>query len=229
MKITNKQEMLSWSEIVIRLSLASLFGALIGLERERKDWTAGLRTHMMVCVGSSLIMIVSTFGFADILGTDHVVLDPSRIAAQVISGIGFIGAGTILFLKQGVIRGLTTASGLWTVAAIGLATGGGMYFAAGVTTIIALIILWVLQPLERIYGKRFKQKALRITTGPDNGELINRLLNKEKLKIRTFTFEKNGDVFILQLKFNSTEMAGMVGLINDLKKDPCVKEVYWAQ
>ena len=78
--------MISWSEILIRLLLASLFGALIGLERERKNWTAGLRTHMMVCVASSLIMIVSSFGFSDILGTDHVALDPSRVAAQVVSG-----------------------------------------------------------------------------------------------------------------------------------------------
>ena len=114
--------MLDSSEILIRLLLASAFGALIGLERERKDWAAGLRTHMMVSVGSCLIMIVSAFGFSDILGTENVSLDPSRVASQVISGIGFIGAGTILFLKQGAIRGLTTASGLWTVAAIGLAT-----------------------------------------------------------------------------------------------------------
>ncbi len=90
---------LIWSEILIRLALASLFGALVGLERERKDWAAGMRTHMMVCVGSSLIMIVSMYGFADVLGQEHVVLDPSRVAAQVVSGIGFIGAGTILFLK----------------------------------------------------------------------------------------------------------------------------------
>ena len=140
--------MIEWKEILIRLSLAALFGALIGLERERKNWTAGLRTHMMVCVGACLIMIVSAFGFADILGTPNVTLDPSRIAAQVVSGIGFIGAGTILFSKQGTVHGLTTAAGLWTVAAIGLATGSGMYFSAGATTVIALIILWALLPLE---------------------------------------------------------------------------------
>jgi putative Mg2+ transporter-C (MgtC) family protein len=80
---------------------------------------------MMVCVGAALTMIVSAFGFQDVLGTRDVILDPSRVAAQVISGIGFIGAGTILFLRQEVIRGLTTAAGLWTVAAIGLAAGGG--------------------------------------------------------------------------------------------------------
>ena len=104
--------MINWHEILFRLFLAALFGALVGLERERKDWTAGMRTHMMVCLGSALIMLVSAYGFSDVLGTPNVVLDPSRIAAQVVSGIGFIGAGTILFMRQGRIRGLTTASGL---------------------------------------------------------------------------------------------------------------------
>lgn len=219
--------MLDWSEILIRLSLASLFGALIGLERERKHWTAGLRTHMMVCVGSSLIMMVSTFGFSDILGADHVVLDPSRIAAQVISGIGFIGAGTILFLKQGTIRGLTTASGLWTVAAIGLATGGGMYFAAGAATIIALIILWALQPLEKIYSKKFKQKTIRIITSQqaNNSTLLNSLLSDSNLKVQFFTLERKRDEFILQLKFNDQDMTGVQNLINELKDNPTVKEI----
>lgn len=90
--------MLPWTEISIRLGVAALLGAIIGMERERKDWAAGMRTHMMICVGSALTILVSAFGFTDILGTPHVELDPSRIAAQVISGIGFIGVGTILFL-----------------------------------------------------------------------------------------------------------------------------------
>ncbi|MFT3750381.1 MAG: MgtC/SapB family protein [Agriterribacter sp.] len=223
--------MLSWSEIVIRLSLASLFGAIIGLERERKDWTAGLRTHMMVSVGSCLIMMVSAFGFSDILGRDHIVLDPARIAAQVISGIGFIGAGTILFLKQGTIRGLTTASGLWTVAAIGLATGGGMYFAASAATIIAFIILWALQPLERLYSKKFKQKTLRIVTtlNMSNTELLKNLLNKNDLKIQTFTLERYDDEFVFQLKFDNIGIANIDTIINELKEDPAIKEIYWSQ
>lgn len=150
--------MLSWGEITIRLVLAASLGAAVGLERERKDWAAGMRTHMMVCVGASLTTMVSAFGFLYILGTAHVTLDPSRIAAQVISGIGFIGAGTILFLKQGIIKGLTTASGLWTVAAIGLASGSGMYFAAAITTVLAIIILWVLQPLEKRISHLFHKK-----------------------------------------------------------------------
>eukprot|EP01133_Synstelium_polycarpum_P013554 gene13554-15959_t len=118
---------LSNEEIVIRLLVAATLGGLIGWDRERKDGVAGLRTHMLVCVGSSLMMIVSAFGFKDILGQPSVVLDPSRIAAQVISGIGFLGAGTILFLRPQIIRGLTTAAGLWSVAGIGLAVGGGLF------------------------------------------------------------------------------------------------------
>ncbi len=223
--------MLVWSEIAIRIALASLFGALIGLERERKDWAAGLRTHMMVCVGSCLLMIVSAFGFSDILGTPNVNLDPSRIAAQVVSGIGFIGAGAILFLKQGTIRGLTTASGLWTVAAIGLATGGGMYFAASITTVAALIILWALQPLEYLYSKKFKQKTLKITTtlNVNNTELLKDLLNQEDLKIHNFTLEKNDDEFVFQLKFERIDLAKISSIINELKKDPNIKEIFWNQ
>lgn len=223
--------MLSWSEMLIRLSLASLFGALIGLERERKDWTAGMRTHMMVCMGSSLIMMVSAYGFSEALGTEHVALDPSRIAAQVISGIGFIGAGTILFLKQGIIRGLTTASGLWTVAAIGLATGGGMYFAAGAATVIALTILWALQPLERMYSRRFRHRTLRIVTALniDNTRLLDHLLKKDGLKVKTFTFERGEDEFIFQLEFNSMDLSKIDAIINELKDDPAIREVFWSR
>ncbi|MBP9924762.1 MAG: MgtC/SapB family protein [Cyclobacteriaceae bacterium] len=222
--------MLSWNEIIIRLALASFFGALIGLERERKEWAAGLRTHMMVSVGSCLIMMVSAFGFSDILGTEHVTLDPSRIAAQVVSGIGFIGAGAILFLKQGTIRGLTTAAGLWTIAAIGLATGGGMYFAAGAATIIALVILWGLQPLERMLFKKFKQKTLKIITtlNVNNIELLKDLLNKDELKIEAFTFEREGDEFIFQLRFDNIDTAKINNILNELKKDSTVKEVFWS-
>ena len=132
--------MLSNIEIISRLALAALLGSLVGLERERLLWAAGLRTHMLVCVGACLIMIVSAFGFADALTAQNVVLDPSRVAAQVLSGIGFLGAGTIL-LRGEVVRGLTTAASLWAVAAIGLAVGGGLYVASLATTVIVLIIL----------------------------------------------------------------------------------------
>jgi putative Mg2+ transporter-C (MgtC) family protein len=138
--------MLDWKEILLRLCVATVFGGLIGMERQRYDGGAGLRTHMLVCLGSSLMMIVSAYGFNDLLSNSRIDLDPSRVAAQVVSGIGFLGAGTILFLKQEVIKGLTTAAGLWTAAGIGLATGGGLYFAAGAATVLVLIILVVAKP-----------------------------------------------------------------------------------
>ncbi|MBW7931541.1 MAG: MgtC/SapB family protein [Gammaproteobacteria bacterium] len=148
--------MLSPVDIIIRLLVAALLGSLIGLERERRHWTAGLRTHMLVCVGAALFMIVSAYGFADALKNPNVVLDPSRVAAQVVSGIGFLGAGAIL-LRREVIRGLTTAASLWTVAAIGLASGGGLYFAAVSATVLILGILMGLKPLERRFVVRREQ------------------------------------------------------------------------
>jgi putative Mg2+ transporter-C (MgtC) family protein len=136
-------------EILARLVLAALLGGVIGLDRERHEWAAGLRTHMLVSVASALIIIVSAFGFTEALGP-NVVLDPSRVAAQVVSGIGFLGAGTILFIERDrVVRGLTTAAGLWGVAAIGLAAGAGLYVAALLGTAISWLILAALKPLQQ--------------------------------------------------------------------------------
>lgn len=161
--------MISTSSLVLRLSLAALFGGVIGANRGRLEWAAGLRTHMLVCVGAALAMIVSTFGFADVLDQPHVVLDPSRIAAQVISGVGFLGAGTILFLeRERVVRGLTTAAGLWAVASIGLAAGSGLYTAAAIATALLWIILAVLKPIERRFLQRRKRATgMRITLAED--------------------------------------------------------------
>jgi putative Mg2+ transporter-C (MgtC) family protein len=113
--------MLPYAETLLRLLVAAVLGSLIGFERERLLWAAGIRTHMLVSVGACLFMIVSAYGFASVLGP-NVVLDPSRIAAQVVSGIGFLGAGAILARGE-IVKGLTTAASIWTVAAIGLAVG----------------------------------------------------------------------------------------------------------
>ena len=112
-------------DFVWRLVLAALFGTIIGLDREYREKEAGFRTHFLVSLGSALMMIVSQYGFSEILTHDGVSLDPSRIAAQVVSGIGFIGAGTIIFNHQ-IVRGLTTAASLWATAGIGLTAGAGM-------------------------------------------------------------------------------------------------------
>jgi putative Mg2+ transporter-C (MgtC) family protein len=152
--------MLPDMELALRLGVAALLGSLIGVERERLLWAAGLRTHMLVCVGSCLVMIVSAYGFAGVLGR-YVVLDPSRIAAQVVSGIGFLGAGSII-LRNEVVKGLTTAASLWAVAAVGLAVGGGLYLAAVMTTVIILVILAGIKPLEERFRSGRGPVALRL-------------------------------------------------------------------
>ena len=130
-------------DFVIRLLVAGILGTIIGLDREYRAKEAGYRTHFLVSLGSALIMIVSQYGFQEIIKESSVTLDPSRVAAQVVSGIGFIGAGTIIFQKQ-IVRGLTTAAGIWATAGIGLAVGAGMYtigIAATVLTLVGLELL----------------------------------------------------------------------------------------
>src|SRR5271154_2222142 len=166
--------MLSHWELVFRLLVAAALGSLVGADRERLVWAAGLRTHMLVSVGACLFMIVSAFGFADILGTAHVILDPSRVAAQVVSGIGFLGAGSIL-LRGDVVRGLTTAASLWTVAAIGLAVGSGLYVEAVAATVIILVILAGIKPLEEWYQRRSTTHEIRLRA--DSGKISADMLN----------------------------------------------------
>lgn len=122
---------------ILRIFVAAILGGFIGLEREYREKAAGFRTHFLVALGSALFMIVSAYGFDGALVTPEHRLDVSRIAAQVVSGIGFIGAGTIIFQKNAV-RGLTTAAGVWVTAAIGLACGAGMYELATAATVLVL-------------------------------------------------------------------------------------------
>lgn len=140
-------------DFVWRLVLAAIFGTIIGLDREYREKEAGFRTHFLVSLGSALMMIVSQYGFSEILTHDGVSLDPSRIAAQVVSGIGSIGAGTIIFNHQ-IVRGLTTAASLWATAGIGLTAGAGMSWLALAATILTLVALEGLSLVFRSLGSR---------------------------------------------------------------------------
>lgn len=148
-------------EMVVRLGVAALLGALVGTERERRERAAGMRTHAMVALGACLMMLVSAFGFNDALRADHtVVLDPSRVAAQVVSGIGFLGAGAII-LRKDTVRGLTTAASIWVVAGLGLAIGGGMYLPAIAASVFILLILIA---MRRVEGWLFQHRRIRRVT-----------------------------------------------------------------
>jgi putative Mg2+ transporter-C (MgtC) family protein len=209
-------------DMLIRLLSAALLGSIIGLERERILWAAGIRTHMLVCVGSCLIMIVSQYGFANVLTEKNVVLDPSRIAAQVVSGIGFLGAGSILARGE-IVKGLTTAASIWTVAAIGLAVGGGLYLAAGASTIIILIILAGIKPLEEAYRSRNQscQLKVEVESGFLTPELLRATLQLRASQVERFLVESRGtqgtdDLLVLINKVSSQDIASFAGKLNEL-------------
>lgn len=140
-------------DFILRLFIAGILGAIIGLDREYRAKEAGYRTHFLVSLGSALIMIVSQYGFQQIILENSVTLDPSRVAAQVVSGIGFIGAGTIIIQKQ-FVRGLTTAAGIWATAGIGLACGAGMYGISIAATILTLVGLELLSFIFKSIGMK---------------------------------------------------------------------------
>jgi len=150
-------------DIAVRLVVAALLGAAIGLEREIHEHPAGMRTHLLVALGSALFTIVSIFGFVDVLGSGQAApVDPSRVAAQVVTGIGFLGAGAIL--KFGTtVRGLTTAASLWATAAIGMAVGAADYIVAAVGSAIIVFSLWPLNWVEdRIHGPAAEISTMRL-------------------------------------------------------------------
>lgn len=177
--------------LILRLLAATAMGAAIGIEREYHAKEAGLRTHLLVALGSCLFMILSVYGFDFMLGHDHVSFDPSRIASQVVTGIGFIGAGTIILQKQ-VVRGLTTAAGLWVTAAIGLACGNGMYWIALVTTAVVLISLGLIN----IYLPYLSQRERSITFLAEDYVVMTEVLEnlrREKIVVMNYEMHKDAD------------------------------------
>lgn len=164
-------------DFILRLFVAGAMGVIIGLEREYRAKEAGYRTHFLVALGSALLMIVSQYGFDDVLKTDLVRLDPSRIAAQVVSGIGFIGAGTIILQKQ-IVRGLTTAAGIWATSGIGLAIGAGMYEIGVAATLLVLIGLEVLS----FFFKSLGVHNLVVEFSTENRESLKKISSRFKSK-----------------------------------------------
>ena len=183
-------------DFMLRLLIAGAMGVCIGVAREYRAKEAGYRTHFLVALGSALLMIVSQYGFSDVLAADLVRLDPSRIAAQVVSGIGFIGAGTIILQKQ-IVRGLTTAAGIWATSGIGLAIGAGMY---GVGIAATVLVLLGLEALSFF----FKSMGLR------NMIIEFTLTDKDDLKRVTSRFHEKGFIVV---SYEMTESASVNGEI----------------
>lgn len=221
--------MLPLGTTILRLCVAIVLGALVGAERERGERAAGIRTHALVCLGSALIIIVSAFGFADILGTQNVTLDPSRIAAQVVSGIGFLGAGTILLRKE-IVKGLTTAAGIWLVAGIGLACGAGLLWEAVITTALALLVLAGLRPIERRFFPRRNQHSIRLRISPDAsvGQMmhgIHEAFAQARIEIDTVELRTARRGKIVEIRCRTADSAALVRAVGPLHDLPEVSAI----
>jgi putative Mg2+ transporter-C (MgtC) family protein len=188
---------LQWSEVLLRVVLAGVLGGAIGAEREIREREAGLRTHMLVAVGAALFTIVSAYAWGDFefSAGSGVTFDPTRIAAQIVTGIGFLGAGAII--RQGLsIRGLTTAASLWVVAAIGMASGAGYYSAAVITTVLVLVSLWPLRILAYRIFERIRPGELRLEVELRANEAPSVLLDAlegQHVAVRAFELEDARD------------------------------------
>lgn len=180
--------------VAVRLALALVCGGILGLERTRKQRAAGMRTYMLVCIGSAVVMMTAQFM------TNYFTMDPSRMPAQVVCGIGFLGAGTIMVTRHYRVKGLTTAAGLWTTACIGMAVGIGFYFGALLTCGLLLMVLLFADRIEILYCKRLRRLRLFV--------LFREL---DALKAYTAAIE-GANVTISDMEIAPTDSSQAVGL-----------------
>lgn len=188
---------IEWN-FILRLFIAGLLGGLIGFEREFRAKEAGLRTHFLVALGSALFMLISQYAFTG-------RFDAARVAAQVVSGIGFIGAGVIIFQKN-VVRGVTTAAGLWVAGAIGLACGAGMYAIAAAATLMTVICLETMHLITRHYG----EKSLTLTISPISSDALSGILDqlrKAGMDIDSFNYSDSSAFIYMHLRQRNYQAA----------------------
>jgi len=224
------------ADILMRIVFSIILGSIIGLERELTNKSAGLRTQIMVCLGSCIFTILSIYGFSTAV-TLYPLGDPSRVAAQIITGIGFIGAGTVL--RQGLtVTGLTTASTLWIVAAVGMACGCGHINIAVVSTILAVAILVLIRIFEfRLMPKNFKHMRkvkVSFVCKYDEYEEINKKLTElfpEILDYNHKTVDEDGDMLKINAEMFSNEKSPVLHIYNKLEgiknlQSVSVKEIF---
>lgn len=210
----------SMTEIWLLL-VAFVLCAVIGIERQVSQKAAGFRTHVLVGMGAAGFTLVSAFGFSTVLG-DEVFLDPSRIAAQIVSGIGFLGAG-VIFTRRDVVRGLTTAATIWVAAAVGMAAGAGMVSLAATLTVLHLVAVVGVSPLVRRIPTRDHNRVLRVTYRDGEGTLRDILalgtdLGFSTLVLGSQRFERDGQALVaIDIRFKgSAPLRSAVPLINAL-------------
>jgi len=203
------------AHVVLRLVVAAVLGGAIGVERELRDREAGIRTHLLVSLGSALFTIVSAYAFHSFLASGATVVraDPTRIAAQIVTGIGFLGAGAII--REGLsVRGLTTAATLWVVAAIGMACGAGWYGAAAITTLLTIFALWPLRILAYKIIERIKPEEHRLTVELKEGQPIGPFVAQLR-DVRHFELDDEPDRRIVRLELPRVDEE-LVSRLSDL-------------
>lgn len=219
--------------MTIRLVLAAILGGLVGIEREIHNHPAGFRTHLLVSVGSSLIMLLSFYGFQDYISAnkDVVRFDPSRLASYVVSGIGFLGAGTIL-VQGYTVKGLTTAASIWVVAAIGLTVGAGMYVGAIIATVIVILSLLFLGKMTFSFNKEQYKNQLSILVDGDKAQLneLIKLFDNHEVVLYSMKSEKQNiynenPMIEYRIFVEYTEESKINTLIDELHKIPYVRQV----
>jgi len=224
---------LNWDELLLRLALAAVLGGLIGIERELREREAGLRTHLLVALGSALFTIVGAYGFHAFLesGQSVVRADPTRIAAQIVTGIGFLGAGAII--RQGLsVRGLTTAATLWVVAAVGLAAGAGYYSAATITTAVVLVALWPLRIIAYRILRRYRpddgRLLVELPAGQPLGEVIDEI-EHVGARIDSIDVSQEGDRRRLELGLALPRGVAAPRVVAQIADVANVADVRWAE
>lgn len=212
-------------EILARLLLAVLLGGFIGYEREHTNRPAGFRTHILVCAGAALVMATSEYM---VRRYSISAVDPARLGAQVISGIGFLGAGTII--RDGVnVRGLTTAASLWAVSCVGIAVGCGFYLGAVIATILIFITLITLKKAERRFSRRNRFRTIIIESENISGQvgIVTNLLEKSSIEIKNIQLYKNKDsAQMIKLLVRLPGGAMDAQTLNELQAIEGVREVY---
>ncbi|CAN5262325.1 MgtC/SapB family protein [soil metagenome] len=223
---------LNWDESLLRLALAAVLGGMIGVERELREREAGLRTHLLVALGSALFTIVGAYGFQDFLASGESVVraDPTRIAAQIVNGIGFLGAGAII--RQGFsVRGLTTAATLWVVAAVVLAAGAGYYSAAVITTALVLIALYPLRIMAYQILRRFRVEdgrlLIELPAGTPPGAVSDEI-ERAGARINSVDVSQEGDRRRLELDVVLSRDTPAPRLVARIADGENVAEVRWA-
>jgi len=223
---------LNWDESLLRLALAAVLGGLIGVERELREREAGLRTHLLVALGSALFTIVGAYGFHAFLasGQSVVRVDPTRIAAQIVTGIGFLGAGAII--RQGLsVRGLTTAATLWVVAAVGLAAGAGSYSVAVITTALVLIALYPLRIVAYRILRRYRPEdgrlLVELPSGSPPGAVIDEI-ERSGARIDSIDVSQEGDRRRLELDLALPRDVAAPRLVARIAEVPNVADVRWS-